>query len=99
MWIFGKKSARRREIQRSRAEQHVTLRQKLLERVGPWPLATAIFFGFFAALIINTGGDVLPYRVGMTVPSGINSRIRFAVVDREATETRRTQAGDNSPTY
>lgn len=99
MWIFGKKSARRREIRRSKAKLHVTLRQKLLDQVAPWPLATAIFFGAFAALIINTGGDVLPYRVGMTVPSGINSRIPFKVVDQQATETRRTQARDSAPTY
>ncbi len=77
MWIFGKKSARRREIRRSKAELHVTLRQKLLDQVGPWPLATAIFFGFVAAMILNTGGEVMPYRVGMTLSAGVNPRIAF----------------------
>ncbi|MCH7870499.1 MAG: hypothetical protein IID33_02250, partial [Planctomycetes bacterium] len=99
MWIFGKKSARRREIRRSKAEQKVTLRKRLLDKVGPWPIATAIFFGFFAALILNTGGDVLVYRVGMTVPVGVSARVRFERVDEQATLTRRTLARDRSPTY
>lgn len=99
MWPFSQHSARRREIRRSKSESRVPFPQRVLQRLGAWPIVIAVLFGIGAGVILNAGGVVLPWRVGMYAPHGVNARIGFRKVDDNRTLLRRTQAHDNSPNF
>ena len=99
MWPFEKKSARRQEIRRSKAERQVAWVQRWRERVRPWPFTIALGASIVTALILNAGGEILDLRVGEHAPRAIASRLDFKILDEQQTRLRKVQARDTASNY
>ncbi len=99
MWPFGKQTARRREIRRSKAERRGAWYRRLSGRIPLWSSALTFGSAVVAALILSAGGDVLDIRAGQTLPRAITSRVDFSVEDAEQTAEKRVRARDSAPIY
>ncbi len=99
MWPFGKRTAREKEIRRSKAERRLPWYQRLYERVHPQPFVLLLFCAVTVAVIVNAGHDVLGLRVGQRVPRPITSRITFRLEDQARTQVMRMRARDNAEDY
>jgi putative nucleotidyltransferase with HDIG domain len=99
MRLFGKRTARQKEIRRSRAERRGAWHRRLIDRLHVGPLLFLGFCGLATAVVVNVGEDVLGLRVGQTVPRTITSRVTFRIADERATDRLRDQARDNAEDY
>jgi len=99
MWPFGKHSARRKEIRRSKTERGFAWHQRLFSRVGAVPAAITVGSAITAALLVNAGPDPLNLHVGQTVPRAVVSRVEFRVGNEARTIEMRLRARDNTPNY
>ncbi|MGE0479417.1 MAG: HD family phosphohydrolase [Phycisphaerae bacterium] len=98
-WPFRTRSARRREIRRARAERGLTFLQQLRERVRIVAVCVAAVAGTTAAVIVNTGGEVLTLRTGQTVSRAVTARVDFSIEDAQQTAVLRNQAREAAPSY
>jgi putative nucleotidyltransferase with HDIG domain len=99
MRLFGKRTARQKEIRRSRAERRLAWYYRAVEQLRLGPLAFLLFCGVATGLIVNAGEDGLDLRVGQRIPRDITARVAFRLVDERATERLRAQARDNADDY
>jgi hypothetical protein len=99
MHLFGKRTARQKEIRRSRAERRLIWYHRFVEQLSLGPLVFLLFCGVVTALIVNAGDDVLSLRVGQQLPRDIPSRVTFRIEDERATDRLRNQARDNAEDY
>ena len=99
MWPFGKQTARRREIRRSKAERQGAWYRRLSGRIPLWSCALTLGSAVLAALILSAGGDVLDIRAGQALPRAVASRVDFSVEDAKQTAEKRVRARDNAPIY
>jgi putative nucleotidyltransferase with HDIG domain len=99
MWPFGKRSARRQEIRRSKVERGLTWYARLGGRLPLLPSAIATACALLSALVVNLGGDVLTIRVGQVLPRAITSRVDFSVENKKRTSENRGVARDNADIY
>lgn len=99
MWPFGKQTARRREIRRSKAERQGAWYRRLSGRIPLWSCALTLGSAVLAALILSAGGDVLDIRAGQALPRAVASRVDFSVEDAEQTAEKRVRARDSAPIY
>jgi putative nucleotidyltransferase with HDIG domain len=99
MWPFAKRTARQKEIRRTKAER----RGVWYRRLPQWPTLFAALSttatALLAVLILNAGGDVVDLRENQVVPRAITSRVEFKIEDEQQTEDRRVRARDRSPNY
>ncbi len=99
MRLFPKRTARQKEIRRSKAERGLVWYQRLGERLRLGAAVFLIVSAAITALIVNLGQDVLGLRVGQEIPRDITSRLTFRVVDQAATDRQRALARDNASDY
>jgi membrane-associated HD superfamily phosphohydrolase len=99
MALFGKKTARQKEIRRSKAERRPLLYQQVLERVRPQPLLLLLACAVAGAVIVNLGDDVLTLQDGERVPRAITSRVALLIEDEPRTQVLRIWARDNAEDY
>lgn len=99
MWPFSKRSARREEIRRSRAEREVTLIQRFRGRFETGPLLLTVLAAAAGAVILNVGGEVLAIRVGQALPRAYTSRLELRIADDQATREMRVRARDTAPNW
>jgi len=99
MWPFPKRTARQKEIRRTKAERRGAWYRRL-------PHGSTLAAGFSVAVvaaaavaILNAGGEVLGYREGQVVPRAVTARVKLTIEDKERTEQLRRQARDSSPNY
>ncbi|MGD8452959.1 MAG: HDIG domain-containing protein [Phycisphaerae bacterium] len=70
--------------------------------LGQEQLLRAVFLAgvaVAAAILLNIGGDVLPYRIGQSVPRAVASRCEFSVDNQARTLEKRLQAYNTADTY
>lgn len=99
MWPFEPRTARRKEIRRSRAERGLTFGQKLRESLRPLAIAIAAVSGLATALILNAGDDPLDVRVGESTARAITARVAFSIEDVQQTQLLRGQAREAAPNF
>lgn len=99
MRLFGKRTARQKEIRRSKAERRLTWYHRLNEQLQFGPLVFLLFCGVLTGLIVNLGQDVLDLRAGQNIPRGVTARVTFRIADERLTDRLRAQARDNSEDY
>ena len=99
MWPFGRTSARRREIRRSKAERGWSWYRRLPAQVSLAPIGLAVGFAILAAYLVNAGGPVFRIREGQTVSRALAARVEFRLEDTTRTIEMRGRARDNSPNY
>jgi putative nucleotidyltransferase with HDIG domain len=99
MRIFGKPTARQKEIRRTRAERGLTWRHRLAEQLQFQPITFLLFCGLVTAWIVLSGQDRLGLSVRQRVPRDVTARVTFRLVDERATDRMRALARDNAPDY
>lgn len=99
MWPFGKKTARQKEIRRSKAERLPVWYLQIAERIHLQPLILLLTCAVAAAVIVNTGDDVLELREGQYLPRALTSRVAFRIKDEARTQVERMRARDNAEDY
>ncbi len=99
MALFGKPTARQKEIRRSKAERQQVWYRRLGDKIRVLPLALLVLSALAAALIVTAGEDPLDLRVGQRIARPLTSRVAFWIEDRAATEEERRRARDNAPSY
>jgi hypothetical protein len=99
MRLFGKRTARQKEIRRSKADRRLTWYYRAVAQLRLGPLAFLLFCGVVTGLIVNAGHDVLDLRVGQQIPRDIAARVTFRIADERATDRLRAQARDNAEDY
>lgn len=99
MWPFFKRSARRKEIRRSRAERGLTWSVWLASRLQPWTSGLALAAAGLAAVVVNLGGDALTVRPGETLSRGIVARLEFSVENPARTLEMRLRARNSAEHY
>ncbi len=99
MWWFGKKTTRRKEIRRSKAERTQPVLQRLAQRLPIPTLALGLVGAIAAALVVNLGGDAFGLRVGQTLPRALTARIEFERFNHDGTHAARLSARNTSPNY
>jgi putative nucleotidyltransferase with HDIG domain len=99
MWPFAKRTARQKEIRRSRAERRGAWYRRLPE--APTLLAglSTTAAAVLAVLLLNAGGEVLAIRENQVIPRAITSRVELRIVDERRTEQMRLRARDRSPNF
>lgn len=97
MWPFTRRSARREDIRRSRAEREVTLIQHLRDRYETWPVVLTLVVACLSAGTINLGGPVMDVRVGQTLAHPLAARVNMRLLDEQQTRALQLRARDSSP--
>jgi putative nucleotidyltransferase with HDIG domain len=99
MWPFAKRTARQKEIRRTKAER----RGAWYRRVPRWPTLLAalstVATALLAVVILNVGGQVLDLRENQVIPRAITARVELKIQDEQRTEDERLRARDRSPNY
>ena len=99
MQLFGKRTARQKEIRRSKAERGLAWYHRLARRIRLGPLLALLVLAGAAAAIVNIGDDVLNLRIGQRVPRDLTSRVPFRVEDEARTRDMRASARNNAEDY
>jgi putative nucleotidyltransferase with HDIG domain len=99
MQLFGKQTARQKEIRRSKAERRPGWLLRTADRVRIRPLVLLLASAVLASVIINFGGDVPGYREGQVLLRSITSRVAFRVADEARTQIEKMRARDNADDY
>ncbi len=99
MWPFAKRTARQKEIRRTKAERHGTWYRRLPEQPATLAALSTVATAVLAVLVLNAGGEVLDFRVNEVVPRAITSRIVLEIEDERRTEQMRLRARDRSPNF
>ncbi len=99
MWLFGKRTARQREIRRTRTEREGVWYRRLLGRFEAWSLTLTGVAVVVSSVIINLGGEPLSVRSGQTLARAIASRVEFQLVDERQTALMRDRARESAPYY
>ena len=99
MWPFTKRTARQKEIRRSKAERHGVWYRRWPERSTVLVALNMIVTAILAVLILNLGGRVLGLREGQVTPRAISTRVELRIDDERQTELLRVRARDRSPNY
>lgn len=100
MWPFStKRSPRRMEIRRTRAERAAIWQRRLPFDRALAALLLVAFTGTIATLVLNIGGEGFNLRVGEVTHRAITARVNFEVEDEPRTIEMRVQARDSSPNY
>ena len=99
MWPFTKRTARQKEIRRTKAERHVAWYRRAPELDTVLAALSTVAAAVLVVLVLNVGGDVLPFRENQIVPRAITARVAFETPDTEQTELLRRQARDSAPSF
>jgi len=99
MWPFAKRTARQKEIRRTKAERRGAWYRRVPQTPTLLAALTTIATVVLAVLILNAGGVVLDLRKSQAVPRAITSRVEFKKEDEQQTEDERVRARDRSPNY
>ena len=99
MWPFAKRTARQKEIRRSKAERQGAWYRRLPEQHTLLAGLSTIVAALLAVLVLNAGGEVLDLREKQVIPRAITSRVDFEIVNQGRTEQRRLRVRDSSPNY
>ena len=99
MRFFGKRTARQKEIRRSKAERRLAWYNRIAEQLQFQPFTYLCLSATLAALVVNFGEDRVPYRLGETLPRAVTSRVTFLVQDERLTQVMRMRARDSAPDY
>lgn len=99
MWPFAKRTARQKEIRRTKAERRGAWYRRLPE--GPALLATlsTVVAALLAIVVLNAGGEVLDLRENQVIPRAITARVKLEIEDERQTEQMRLRARDRSPNF
>ncbi|MEW6249389.1 MAG: HDIG domain-containing metalloprotein [Planctomycetota bacterium] len=99
MPVFGKRSARQKEIRRSKAERGLTWYHRALRRVRVRPVVFLVASAIATAALATLGEGPVPYREGEQTPRAIASRVAFRVEDANLTQVMRMRARAGAPDY
>ncbi len=99
MRLFGPRTARQKEIRRSKAERRHTWYHQILEHLELGRLTFLVLCSVLAALLVNVGTDPLGLHVGQTVPRALTARVAFQLADEARTQVERMRARDNAEVY
>jgi hypothetical protein len=99
MWPFTKRTARQREIRRSKAERRGAWYRRLPSKAAVLSgLGTAVT-AILAVCVLSVGGDVVDLREGQVIPRAITARIKLQIEDQRQTDEMRRRARQRSPNY
>jgi putative nucleotidyltransferase with HDIG domain len=99
MWPFTKRTARRKEIRRTKAERQVAWYRRFPQRPAVLAALSTVATAVLAVLVLNAGGEVLGLRENQVVPRAMTARVSLQIEDREQTDQLRRQARDSSPSF
>lgn len=99
MWPFTKRSTRRKEIARSKAERQGIWYRRFPDQQTALVILSTVAAAILAAVILNFGGPAFRWRENQTVSRAVTSRVKFEVVDEQRTLQERLRARDRSPNY
>jgi putative nucleotidyltransferase with HDIG domain len=99
MRFFESRTARQKEIRRSKAERRHTWYHRILGHLELGRLTFLVLCSVLTALLVNIGPDPLGLRVGQTVPRAITARVAFQLADEARTQVERMRARDNAEVY
>lgn len=97
--IFERKTQRRSEIRRDKAERGLTWMQRLPARVPVRALLHAAVAGVLAGLIVNLGPNPLAYRAGQMAARSITARLDFSVQNQDRSRLLKSRARESAPNY
>jgi putative nucleotidyltransferase with HDIG domain len=99
MPLFTKRTARQKEIRRSRTERKMTWYHRLVGGLRAQPLVLLLLGGLVGALGVTIGRDPLALRVGEHIDRAAAARVSFRVFNKERTSFLRSNARDNAPDF
>ncbi|MFO0837545.1 MAG: HDIG domain-containing protein [Phycisphaerae bacterium] len=99
MWPFGKPSARRQDIRRSRVERQLAWHRRIGRHLNLWTVSLTFVCALISSLILWLGGEVLGIRAGQSLSHGITARVPFALQDTQKTSEMRVRERLASPDY
>jgi putative nucleotidyltransferase with HDIG domain len=99
MRLFGKRTARQKEIRRSKAERRLTWYHRVLEQVRLGRITFLVACAVLTALVVSTGEEPLALRVGQVLPRAITARVAFQLEDQARTQVERMRARDNAEDF
>lgn len=99
MWPFTKRTARQREIRRSKAQRHGVWYRRIPSGATLLVSVTTLAITLATAAILSVGGNTLDVRAGERIERPITARVEFSLPDPQETEQRRLRARDSSPNY
>ncbi len=99
MRLFGKRTAREKEIRRSLSELMEPWYHRWIEPIRPQPLIILLLSATAAALLVNMGEDNLGLKLGQSLSRGIGARVPIRVEDRKRTDVMRMRAADNAADF
>jgi putative nucleotidyltransferase with HDIG domain len=99
MWPFAKRTARQKEIRRSKAERYGAWYRRLPEAPTTLAALSTVATALLAVLFLNAGGEVVDVRENQVVPRAITARVELRIVDERRTEQMRLRARDQSPNF
>lgn len=99
MWPFGKTTARRKGVRRSRAEREGAWWRRIYIPLGLWGGSATFLTAVLATLILQAGGKQLGLREGQFVSRAITTRVPLRIEDQSQTAAMRIRARESSPNY
>ncbi|MFQ5806292.1 MAG: HD family phosphohydrolase [Phycisphaerae bacterium] len=99
MWPFAKRTARQKEIRRTKAGRRGVWYRRVPQTPALLATLSTVATAVLAVLILNAGGEVLGLRKNQVVPRAITSRVDLKFEDERQTEQLRLRARDRSPNF
>ena len=99
MWPFAKRTARQKEIRRSKAERRGVWYRRLPEAPALLAAVSTVGAALLAVLVLNAGGEPLGLRENQVIPRAITARVDLKIRDDRRTEQMRLQARHRSPNF
>jgi hypothetical protein len=99
MWPFGKTTARRKGVRRSRAEREGAWWNRISIPLGLWGATATFFTAVLATLILQAGGAQLGLREGQFISRAMTARVPLRIENESQTAALRIRARESSPNY